>query len=65
MSPRSSVDEYKSSGNWVALVVIVMLRAFMLMLALGILHQQWTAGIPALGLWECLVLSFAFTLVKR
>lgn len=58
-------DEYKSLSIWVLAAVVTVLRAFMLMLALGILHLQWTASIPPLGLWECMALSTAFTLVKR
>ena len=46
-------------------VVIVVTRAFLLMLALGILHLQWSASVPALSFWECTVLSAAYAAVRR
>lgn len=52
-------------GVWASVVGILLLRAYLVMLALGILHLQWTRTIPALGMWECLALSAAFTLAKR
>jgi hypothetical protein len=58
-------ERYKDPGLWGTLVAILLLRAYMVMLALGILHLQWTPSIPALGIWECLALSAAFTLAKR
>jgi hypothetical protein len=55
----------KAASLWAAAICITAVRAYLLMLALGVLHLQWTAAIPALSFWECLVLSTAFTFVKR
>ena len=62
---RATDNDYKSTTLWASAVITTMFRGYLLMIGLGILHLGWTTSIPALGLWECVILSAAFTLVKR
>lgn len=46
--------------DWAGLAavgIIVLLRSFALMLALGALHNDWTPQVPALGFWACLAVA--------
>lgn len=55
--------------NWrtilIMLAVIVPLRALFLMLGLGVLHNDWSTSVPALGFWASMVISLAITGVIR
>lgn len=61
--PEKNAKAIRRAG--LVLLTIVVSRAFLLMLALGIVHLQWSASVPALGFWECMALSAAFAAVKR
>lgn len=65
MTQAKPQSKTKVAGVWASAIAVVLARAYMLMLALGILHLQWTHSIPPLGLWECVALSTAFAMVKR
>lgn len=65
MAAAHADDKQSATALWGTLLAVTAIRSYFLMLALGVLHLQWTHNIPALGLWECAVLSTAFTLVKR
>lgn len=55
-------DERDRIPAWqriLTLGLVVAARAFGLMLAFGVLHNDWTPEIPALGFWACLALAFA------
>ena len=49
----------------IVLAVVVPLRALFLMLGLGVLHNDWTPQVPALGFWASLVVSLMITGVLR
>ena len=54
----------KKRPDWYGLAavgIIVMLRGFALMLALGDLHNDWTTKVPALGFWACLAVAVALS----
>jgi hypothetical protein len=40
-----------------AALILFVARGFLLMLALGALHNDWTANVPALGFWACLAVA--------
>jgi hypothetical protein len=54
----------RKQPNWSGLAavgVLIFLRGFALMLALGALHNDWTVNVPALGFWACLAVSAALS----
>lgn len=44
---------------------VVPLRAFCLMLGLGVLHNDWTPAVPALGFWGSMLVSLMVTVGLR
>lgn len=55
--------KYTWAGAVGILVAVIPLRAFFLMLGLGVLHNDWSPAIPALGFWASVILSLAVTAV--
>lgn len=49
----------------IMLLLVVPLRALFLMLGLGVLHNDWTPTVPALGFWASMVVSLMITGVIR
>ena len=48
-------------GFLMLLFMVVPLRALFLMLGLGVLHNDWTSAVPALGFWGSLIVSLMIT----
>lgn len=55
----------KPTNQLILLILIVPLRALFLMLGLGVLHNDWTPTVPALGFWGSLLVSLMITGVLR
>jgi len=63
-------EEKRERARWEELVVLLivwLIRSFVLMLALGALHNDWTPQVPALGFWACLAVASVFSpgMMKR
>jgi hypothetical protein len=58
-------DEMDWKVSLTILLVLVPLRAWFATLGFGVLHNDWSTVIPALGFWACYVLSLAFAGVVR
>jgi hypothetical protein len=58
-------DAQKQGRDLSVLLLIVPLRALFLMLGLGVLHNDWTPSVPALGFWASMVVSLMITGVLR
>lgn len=55
----------KPTNQFILLLLIVPLRALFLMLGLGVLHNDWTPEVPALGFWGSVLVSLMITGVLR
>ncbi len=58
MTEEKKLD--KKQPDWYGLTavgIIFFLRGFILMLALGALHNDWTVNVPPLGFWACLAVA--------
>lgn len=55
----------KPTNQLAVLLLVVPMRALFLMLGLGVLHNDWTPAVPALGFWASLLVSLMITGVIR
>jgi hypothetical protein len=63
---KVQVDKAKANGSdLITLALVVPLRALFLMLGLGVLHNDWSQEVPALGFWASMVVSLMITGVLR
>ena len=64
MSTGARVDSKKyeeAVRKIVSMLTLASLRAYFLMLGLGVLHNDWTSNVPALGFWASLIVSLAIS----
>jgi hypothetical protein len=47
------------------IILLVPLRALFLMLGLGVIHNDWTEAVPALGYWPCVLVVMMLGAVLR
>ncbi len=48
-------------GNLITLLIIIPLRGFITMLGLGVLHNDWSPAVPALGYWASTAVTLMVT----
>jgi len=58
-------DAQKQVRELAILMALVPLRALFLMLGLGVLHNDWTPSVPALGFSASMLVSLMITGVLR